>query len=332
MDFRIRQLQCFLTLSDLLNYNKTARILYMSQPTITSQIKSLEEALGVKLFVRDRRQVRLTDAGAAFREYARTIMDTVHSAYKCLNGLGTRLRLRVGCGPEGQFVLLPRVLRALAARYPEFELEVIELTSERQMTWLPEGKVDALLMISSLPLPRLRFDPICADGLIAMVSKHSPLAKQDSISVESLRETPIIASRMQDCRFHQPFLHALLAPFGITPRIVESSQSCTLQFAYAAAGKGLAIVAQSMAACEFPNLVAKPFREKLANVPLGLVAMGENESKALKIFRTVVMECASALFPKCDQIAPPTSRKHAFPSRLLPEPDTSQSALLGRPC
>jgi DNA-binding transcriptional LysR family regulator len=298
LDFRIRQLQCFLTLSDLLNYNKTARVLYMSQPTITFQIKSLEEAFGVKLFMRDRQQVRLTDAGVAFREYAQTIMDTVHSAHECLSGLHTRLRLRVACGPVGQFVLLPAVLRELAKKHPEFELEVIELTTEQQITRLPEGKVDALLMVGSLPVPGLRFDPICEDGLIAMVSKRSPLAKQNSISVESLRETPIIASRMKDCRFHQPFLHALLAPFGITPRIVESPQSCTVQFAYAASGEGVAIATQSMAGCAFPDLVAKPFREKLPNLQLGLASMSQDESKAMAIFRKVVMECASVAFSK----------------------------------
>ncbi len=324
MDFRIRQLQCFLTLSDLLNYNKTARVLYMSQPTITFQIKSLEEAFGVKLFLRDRQQVRLTDAGVAFREYAQTIMDTVHAAHDCLSGLHTRLRLRVSCGPVGQFVLLPAVLRMLAARYPEFELEVIELTTEQMITRLPEGKVDALLMVGSLPVTGMRFDPICEDSLIGMVSERSSLAKQPSISVESLRETPIIASRMKDCRFHQPFLHALLAPFGITPRIVESPQSCTVQFAYAAAGEGLAIATQSMSACVFPSVVAKPFQEKLATMQLGLVSMSENESKAMTIFRKVVVECASAAFPK--QTAASTSQPKAVHRPIVVFPAQSQAS------
>jgi DNA-binding transcriptional LysR family regulator len=298
LDFRIRQLQCFLTLSDLLNYNKTARVLYMSQPTITFQIKSLEEAFGVKLFVRDRQQVRLTDAGVAFREYAQTIMDTVHSAHDCLSGLHTRMRLRVSCGPVGQFVLLPAVLRTLAQRYPEFEMEVIELTTEQQIARLPEGKVDALLMIGALPITGMRFDPICEDGLIAMVSDKSPLARKDLISVEDLRTTPIIASRMKDCRFHQPWLHGLLAPFGISPKIVESPQSCTVQFAYAAAGEGLTIATQSMSRCFFPNVVAKPFLEKLPAIQMGLASMSANESKALIVFRKVVMECAAMAFPK----------------------------------
>lgn len=296
MDFRIRQLQCFLTLSDLLNYNKTARVLYMSQPTITFQIKSLEESLGVKLFLRDRQQVRLTDAGVAFREYAQTIMDTVYAAHECLSGLHTRMRLRVSCGPVGQFVLLPAILRMLAESYPDFELEVIEQTTEQQMARLPEGKVDALLMVGSMPIPGARFDPLCEDGLVAMVSSRSPLAQQDTISVECLRETPVIASRLKDCRFHQPFLHSLLAPFGITPRIIESPQSCTVQMAYAAAGEGLAIATTAMRGCMFPDIVARPFREKLPPMQLGMVAMSSSDSAALKIFRKVAIDCAEAAF------------------------------------
>ena len=70
MDFRIRQLQCFLTLAELLHYGRTARALYMSQPTITFQIKSLEEAFGVPLFERNRQQVSLSRAGLEFRPYA----------------------------------------------------------------------------------------------------------------------------------------------------------------------------------------------------------------------------------------------------------------------
>ena len=300
MDFRIRQLQCFLTLSDLLNYGKTARALYMSQPTITFQIKSLEEAFGVKLFERDRQQVRLTDAGCAFREYAQNIMDTVDAAQECLGGLPTRLRLRVSCGPVGQFILLPAVIRALTAEYPEFELEVSELTTEQQMARLAEGKVDALLMVGSLPVKGLRFDPIVREPLVAMVSRQSPLAAKKTISVEDLRHTSIIATRLKDCRFHQPFLHELLAPYGITPKIVESPQSCSVQLAYAAAGEGVAITTSSMAACAFPHVVALPFAESLPQVELGLAAMESSDSASLRIFRNVVMDCARSILEQSE--------------------------------
>jgi DNA-binding transcriptional LysR family regulator len=313
LDFRIRQLQCFLTLSDLLNYGKTARALYMSQPTITFQIKSLEEAFGVKLFERDRQQVRLTDAGFAFREYAQSIMDTVDAAQECLSGLHTRLRLRISCGPVGQFILLPAVIRSLAAEYPEFDLEVAELTTEQMMARLPEGKVDSLLMVGSLPVKGMRFDPICQEPLVAMVSRESPFASRRTLSVEDLRETPVIASRLKDCRFHQPYLHSLLAPYGITPRIVESPQSCSVQFAYAAAGEGIALSTASMAACAFPHVVALPFAERLPEMQLGLAAMESNDSPAMKVFRKVVMDCARSTLAHKDKAA-------YFPAVSAPQP------------
>lgn len=296
MDFRIRQLQCFLTLSDLLNYGRTARVLYMSQPTISFQIKSLEETFGVKLFVRDRQQVRLTDAGMAFREYARTIMDQVHAAHECLSSLHKRLRLRVSCGPVGQFVLLPSVLHSLAAKYPEFELEVLELTTEQMISHMQEGKVDALLMAGALPINGLRFDPLYEDHLVAVISRHNPLAAEPELSVEVLRDVPVIASRLKDCRFHQPFLHSILAPFGISPRIVESPYSCTVQFAYAAAGEGIALTPKLMENCTFPGVVTRPLREVLPAMQFGLSAMRKNDSQAMTIFRRVVQDCAAEAF------------------------------------
>ena len=304
MDFRIRQLQCFLTLANLLNYGRTARALYTSQPTVTFQIKSLEDALKVRLFERDRQQVRLTEAGFAFREYAQNIVDTVEAAREHLGGMQNRLRLRVSCGPVGQFVLLPAIIRRLAAQYPDFELEVTELTTEQQMTKLSEGKVDALLMTGPLPISGMRFDPICREGLVAIVSQEGPLARRSSISVEDLREHGLIASRLKDCRFHQPFLRKVLAPFGITPRFVEAPYACSVQFAYAAAGEGVAIAAESMSAYTFPGVVYLPFEEPLLRMQLGLASLETNDRAAITIFRQVVRDCAATIFPETRERLP----------------------------
>jgi DNA-binding transcriptional LysR family regulator len=309
LDFRLRQLQCFLTLSELLNYGKTARALYMSQPTITFQIKSLEESFGVRLFERDRQQVRLTDAGFALRAYAQTIVETVEAARECLGNLHSNLRLRVSCGPVGQFVLLPAVIRTLAAQYPEFELEVSELSTEQQMTRLPEGTVDALLMVGALPINGVRFDPICEEPLVAVISLQSPLAARGSISVNDLRDNALIASRLKDCRFHQPYLHGLLAPYGVTPRIVESPHSCSVQFAYAAAGEGIAIATASMAACTFPGVAFLPFDEPLPPLQLGMAAIETNERVAMSVFRQVVLDCARAVFEDRKYKPKPALRK-----------------------
>ena len=293
MDFRLRQLQCFVVLSDTLNYGKAARALYLSQPTLTFQIKSLEESLGARLFDRSRQHVSLTDAGYAFRDYAAGILASAQAAREHLDSLACRLSLRICCGPVGQHVVLPAIIRSLARVYPEFQLEILELTTEQQLSNLPESRVDALLMVPEMPVQKARFDPICSEPLIAMVSRQSPLAQKRSVSVRDLGHVPIIASRRRDCRFHQPFLQNLFAPFGIVPRIVEVPQSCGVQFAYAAANEGVLLMPRCVASCTFPDIIPIPIEEDLPEVRLGLSFMQSNNSIAMKIFRQVTLQSAA---------------------------------------
>lgn len=308
MDFRLKQLHSFLTLAGLLNYGKASQALYVSQPTLTFQIKSLEEALGVKLFERSRSHVSLTEAGVAFGEYAETIVKTAAEAKAHLGTLQGGLHLRIACGPVGQYVLLSSVLRSLAASDADFQLELCELTTEEQIARLPAGGVDALFMVGALPIPGMHFEPICKETIVAMVSRHSPLARRRTISVNDLRDKKIIASRLEECRFHQPFLRELLAPFGIVPRILEVSYPCAVQLAYAGAGKGVALATASMMRCSFPDVVAIPFAEQLPELPLGIATMESNKSPALNIFRRVALQCAAAL---TDFIAPEEYRGYA---------------------
>ncbi|MFP5227861.1 MAG: LysR family transcriptional regulator [Acidobacteriota bacterium] len=303
MDFRLRQLQCFMVLSDTLNYGKAARALYLTQPTLTFQIKSLEVAVGAKLFDRNRQRVSLTDAGFAFRDYAANILATAHAAREHLDGLACRLSLRVCCGPVGTYVVLPTLIRSLARIYPDFQMEIQEMTTEQQITELPETRVDALLMIPELPIPGARFEPIWSEPLVAIVSRQNPLAQNRSVSMRDLEESGIIASRLRDCRFHQPFIRSLFAPFGIEPRIVEAPQSCSVQLAYAAAGEGVLLAPRSVANCAFPNIVPLPIEEELPHMHLGLTSMRTNNTIAMKIFRQVALQCTKEMAASLSQEA-----------------------------
>ena len=289
MDFRIRQLQCFLTLADLLNYGRTARALYMSQPTITFQIKSLEESFGVKLFERSRQEVSLTPAGLAFRQYAQTIVDTVVSAQRRLADLERRHHLRLSCTELGQEAF-PSVLRELAANHPDFDLQLHELNREQQISALHEERIDAIFLVSDPNLAGIRFDLLREESLALLVPRQSELAQRESISIEALREHRLLASRLEDCAVGQPFLHRLLAPYNIVPRIVEAPHSHAAKFAYLAAGAGLFIGVPSMAQTR-PDVVALPFEEPLPIVRLGLVSLYANQSPALTLFRSAVRRC-----------------------------------------
>ena len=295
MDFRIRQLRCFLTLSVLLNYGKTARALYMSQTTATFQIKSLEDSIGVKLFERNHRRVGLTAAGAAFVPYAQRILDCVEAASLRLQEIQNPLSLRIACGRAGHVAMLPAVLRALHQSNPALHLQVAELTTEQQITGLAGRELDAVLMVPRLPIAGLRFDHLSSEQLYVLVATHHPLASHSNISVEALRGIPILTTRLEDCRLHQPFLHALLAPYHIKPRLIAFPQSSKVQFAFVAAGQGFAIVPASMASHAIPGIKALAIMEAVSPVELGLATMPENCSDSLSLFREIVLDCAAAL-------------------------------------
>lgn len=91
MDFRISQLHGFLTLADHLHYGSAARALSVSQPTLSFRINSLEDNLRVKLFIRTRKGLSLTEAGHGFRSYARAILDTTERAQLSMEAFRTIL-------------------------------------------------------------------------------------------------------------------------------------------------------------------------------------------------------------------------------------------------
>lgn len=321
MDFRLRQLQCFVALSETLHFGKAARSLYLSQPTLTFQIKSLEDSLGIKLFDRNRQHVSLTDAGFAFRDYASNILATAHAAREHLHTLASRLSLRVCCGPVGQYVVLPALIHRLARVYPEFQLEILDMTTEQQLSGLPESGVDALLMVPELPIQGMRFDLICSESLIALVSRRSPLAQRRAVSMRDLRDVGIIASRRRDCRFHQSFLQTLFAPFGITPRIVEAPQACSVQFAYVAADEGVLLAPSSIAGCTFPDIIPLNIQEELPLLHLGLASMQSNHSVAMKIFRQVALQSMQDLKPQHG-----ADRQESVRTALMVVPDQREAS------
>ena len=289
MDFRIRQLQCFLTLAELLHYGRTARALYMSQPTITFQIKSLEEAFGVPLFERNRQHVSLSRAGLEFRPYAQSIVDTVREAQSRLGEVGSELKLRISCGAIGQATLLPTILRGLAAKHPGFDLQISELTTEQQMTSLRDKKVDALLMVEPLPVKGLRFDCLREDALGVILHRLSPLASQPSLSIQDLRESTLVVPRLKDSSVRQPFLRAILAEHGITPNFLEAPHSLSAQLAYVAAGEGVIIGTRYRIGGHSSEAVFRPLREQLPRLQLGLAYMDSNVTPALDMFRSLVL-------------------------------------------
>src|SRR5689334_15087807 len=148
----LRDLRYLVALADHKHFGRAAEASFVSQPTLSTQIKKLEEELGVSLVERTPRKVLLTDTGLAVAERARVILREVEQVRE----LARRTRdpesgtVRLGLFPTLGPYLLPHVVPQLRERFPRLELLLVEEKTPELLRQLHEGRIDAAVL--ALPL------------------------------------------------------------------------------------------------------------------------------------------------------------------------------------
>ena len=140
----LRQLHYFVVVARESNFTRAADQLHMAQPPLSRQIQALEEELGVLLFLRKHRPVRLTDAGRVFYEQALQILARVEQMKEVTRrvGLDQRTVFSIGFVASTLYADVPPLVRQLRKNAPELEIQLVELTSVQQVEALNEGRIN----------------------------------------------------------------------------------------------------------------------------------------------------------------------------------------------
>jgi LysR family cyn operon transcriptional activator len=187
----LRHLRYFSAVADALHFGRAARRVHVSQPTLSQQIRQLEEELGAPLFERARAGVRLTQAGELFRTYASRALEDVDAgkvAVGALRGLVTGA-LRVGYPPSMRGVVVP-ALAAVLRRHPGLALSAEEAVVRRVERRLADGKLDVGLAYAPARLPDLDAEPVFDSRLGLVVARGHPLAGAESVGARQLADEP----------------------------------------------------------------------------------------------------------------------------------------------
>jgi LysR family transcriptional regulator, hydrogen peroxide-inducible genes activator len=183
-DLSTRQLQYIVAVADTLGFHKAAERCHVSQPTLSAQVKQLEEVLGVQLFERDRRRVLLTAAGAVVVAHARRVLLEMEDLIGAAKGLGEPRAgtFRVGVIPTIAPYLLPDVLPAVRARYPKMQLFFREEKTEAVIADLREGRLDAGLVALEADIGEWATGRIAVDPFVVALPKGHPLARKKRLT------------------------------------------------------------------------------------------------------------------------------------------------------
>lgn len=195
-DLSLRQLQYVVAVADTLGFHRAAERCHVSQPTLSAQVKELEEVLGVRIFERDRRRVLVTPAGEAVVARARAVLREVDDLLATVAAYDDPFTgtLRVGVIPTVAPYLLPDVTPALAARWPRLRLAFREEKTEDVLHHLREGSLDCALLalVDDVEAPDLAYAAILDDPFVVALPRDHRLAKKKRVSLSDLDDEPVL--------------------------------------------------------------------------------------------------------------------------------------------
>ncbi len=239
----MRELRSFVLLAQQLHFGRTARLLHLSQPALTKQIRRVEEDLGCPLFERGKHGTKLTSAGEQFLEEARPIV----SGFDRLVEGGRRLargesgRLRIGFGFH-TFELVPRLIGRLRQIAPGVLVSLRDMSTLEQTEALRSGRIDAGFVRSPVS-KEFEATPVIRDRLALVSSRDSRLPENATLK-DCAQEPFILISNERAPTFRRHAI-ALCAKFGFHPSIIQDTSEVTTSLALVRAGLGVTLIPQS---------------------------------------------------------------------------------------
>ncbi len=177
------QLEYFMLIEKYRSFSRAAEENYLSQPTLSKQIKALEKEIGVELFVRTARNISLTDAGKEFSQFVHKVMREYYMMKTSLKDYGNaRKKLVISTIPVAPRYGLLKVIRSFCEFYENVDVELIEQNTDMALMALEKGTSD-MVFIRSKYIPEGEYGayPLLKDELVLVVGKDHPLAKEKSI-------------------------------------------------------------------------------------------------------------------------------------------------------
>ena len=221
----LRHLRYFAAVADELNFSRAAQRLHMAQPPLSAAIRQLERELGVELFTRTSREVKLTDAGRAFLLGAqRTLAEADRAVQDARSAAAGELgQLRIAYSWSVRFETLPVLGRALRASHPGVDLIAQEMWNAQMAPALASGSIDVAISLCPEIAAGLDVDPIRREPIVALMPATHPLARGGSISLSSLAgEEFLLFPRELAPRLYDVFV-AVYRHAGFEPRFRPES-------------------------------------------------------------------------------------------------------------
>ncbi len=287
----LRRLRYFVVAAEELNFSRAAERLRIAQPPLSAQIKQLENGLGVLLFDRTGRGVRLTDAGYVLLEEARRIFIQLEQTARMVERVGSGKvgRLSIGFVPSATNEVLPSVLNEFRKSLPDVELFLHEMMPDQVVQRLHGRQIDVGFFYLPFDDSALDIRPVSREPLVVALPQTHPLAREPEIDLRTLEREPFVLPR----RYNMPGLSGQVTEVcrqaGFTPKAVQKDVWLMKTIVgLVARGIGVALVPACLRNFRRKGVVYKTVRGLSPTVEMGVVWRRSDSSAVLSAFLDVV--------------------------------------------
>jgi DNA-binding transcriptional LysR family regulator len=238
----MQRLQTFRTVATLMNFNQASEVLHCSQSTVSAQIKTLENEIGILLFKRIGKAIQLTEAGAKMLTYADKLLAIKEEALADVTGRNKVTGLLTIRMPQTMAIhYLPRILSAYQPRFPGMRLDITSCALHSLEHELRIGTVDlAFLFADSIGAKNLESELLRVESLVIATHPGHPLAACTSVDFKDL-EGQVLLLPKSDCGYRMVFEQALAAE-RVTPTTIIEMNSIEAIKQTIMAGIGVTII------------------------------------------------------------------------------------------
>jgi DNA-binding transcriptional LysR family regulator len=258
----LRHLRYFVSVAEALSFTKAAEKLRTAQPSLSRQIRALEEELGVRLLNRTKQLVTLTDEGRAFLADARRLLALATQIVESVRRLhtGEVRTLNVGYVSNLFHDLLPRTLASFHRTFPSISVNLFDLSCGDQFRALEEGKLDLGFVGLHEPIARrgLEFRTIASYKTVVALPKDNLLTGKTTVELKSLKPMFFIGMSEPSYPGYREWLTRTCERVGFSPKVLQDVDLERTMIHAVAAGLGIALVPEQLKKLEHENVVFRP--------------------------------------------------------------------------
>jgi len=286
------QVRCFVAAATELNFRRAAALLNMTQPPLSRQIHLLEENLGVKLFERIGRTVKLTTEGHVFLADASRLLNLSEQAESAVRraSKGKTGRVRIGFTGAAGYELIPEVLVAARRELPDIDVVLLELISVAQIEAFAANAIDLGFL---RPLPsrqKLEFQLVDREPLIVALPAGHALCGHEQIALRQLDQQPFIMHSPTHGKYFYERIMGMLAAEEVNPHFTQYIDQTPTILSLVRAGLGVGILPASAQRFHYDNVEFRLIANHSVQAEMSMAWRADQDNPAVTAFRLMAAD------------------------------------------